>query len=492
MSPEHNPDSAGPQDDAIPNEQGNQSAKLELEVSKLRLETAKLLREAEKLSLEISDLKTPFWKKKELFGFAATLVTMIGIAVNIHLSSRNFSETMQRQQAKHLLALMGSSQFDQRANAGRMLSQLDGRYNFDELMLAHSTSVATAKSPRADKDYETPFHRVGIVEALALETSGWAVPLTTRLGIVKAALRDVSPLVRSKAVEGIVRSGQTYLDDVTRLWVGEQDVLRKATQVREEYGAHLIRIPAGLAVLGSDAHDRREAPAREEWVEAFWIDKQPVTNAQWSKVMGNEAPAIEHFANGDIVGEANARARSDWRKQNPDHPVVGVTFERAKAYCHATGGRSLPTEIQWEAAVRGRSGWLYPWGVDKETARALIKREMDELSKPESWQAPVRLSRGVSADIGQFGVAVAVSGVRQWTRSEWSDRYRIENGKTLTEDCKQTCVVRGAAGRDSDDERNEQRFRTTRRIAWSATEMDDNLGFRCAVDVSSAKESKWQ
>jgi formylglycine-generating enzyme required for sulfatase activity len=48
-----------------------------------------------------------------------------------------------------------------------------------------------------------------------------------------------------------------------------------------------------------------------------------------------------------------------------DHPVRGITWDQAEAYC-SWANKRLPTEAEWEAAGRGPGAnpQLYPWGDD--------------------------------------------------------------------------------------------------------------------------------
>lgn len=55
------------------------------------------------------------------------------------------------------------------------------------------------------------------------------------------------------------------------------------------------------------------------------------------------------------------------RWNNPNQPVVGVTWYEAEAFCRWLSARfeqlyRLPTEEEWEHMARGKHGRVYPWG----------------------------------------------------------------------------------------------------------------------------------
>ncbi|MGH2571402.1 MAG: formylglycine-generating enzyme family protein, partial [bacterium] len=74
----------------------------------------------------------------------------------------------------------------------------------------------------------------------------------------------------------------------------------------------------------------------------------------------------------------------DARFNNPAQPVVGVCWFEARAYCSWLAAQSgiafrLPTEVEWEAAARGREGRDFASGDDFDalrgnTAQTLLKR----------------------------------------------------------------------------------------------------------------------
>jgi len=150
----------------------------------------------------------------------------------------------------------------------------------------------------------------------------------------------------------------------------------------------MVKIMAGTYEVGfSPADDYHIAPINVQ-LNTFWIDQYLTTNAKYQEYMtASGAPPPVTWP-----GEA-------------DHPVIGVTWEQALAYCQWAKKR-LPSEAEWEAAGRGSgvSPQLYPWGND-------VTAEGQALRLPDQDTYPVGSQ---SFNQSPFGVFDMVGNVWEW------------------------------------------------------------------------------
>jgi len=144
-----------------------------------------------------------------------------------------------------------------------------------------------------------------------------------------------------------------------------------------------VYVPAGAFEMGDGAGDglTREGPAHVVELDAFYIGKFEVTNAQWRRFRddpGYDDPKL--WPDGRVMPKTQipywtqGQNHGGGTPDSDDYPVLGVNWDGATAYCRwlsAKTGKTyrLPTEAEWEKAARGGvDGQRYPWGDDEPDA----------------------------------------------------------------------------------------------------------------------------
>lgn len=186
-----------------------------------------------------------------------------------------------------------------------------------------------------------------------------------------AALSDGSGEIVLTGAEGI-RQGQFLI--VEGNWTGQTLAVAHVVLVNE-----LIPYQAGTYTMGSEPGDPSavsdEIPAHAVSLNAFSLSKYEVTRGEYRAFMDADGYGKPEFwsATGWYRKTASGwtqpaywQAAQDWGSgwftQTDIHPVVGVSYYEAEAFCKWAGGR-LPTEAEWESAARGMgAGRSYPWG----------------------------------------------------------------------------------------------------------------------------------
>lgn len=309
--------------------------------------------------------------------------------------------------------------------------------------------------------------------------------------------------------------------------------------------AGMVLIPAGTFTMGSDAFYPEEAPRRGVSVDAFRIDRTPVTNRQFARfveatghvTVAEIPPDLADYPGalpgmdqpGSLVfrkppGPVPMNRQDQWWKfefgadwRHPlgpdsslddldlwDHPVVHVAWSDAEAFAR-WAGKALPTEAEFEYAARGGlEDSEYAWGDVLAPDGAMMANYWQGLFPfanqcLDGWErtSPVR-----SFPPNGYGLYDMIGNTWEWTADWWIDHLANADPRKAKGSCCTISNPRGGRLRDSYDpgqpqfrigrkvlkggshlcaENYCQRYRPAARHPETIDTSTSHIGFRCVI-----------
>ncbi len=187
-------------------------------------------------------------------------------------------------------------------------------------------------------------------------------PLVVKQGTIEISLLKYFGTYEGDFIVQLFDNGILLDETIVTLNVAEPRRISsiQKTNPANSVPAAMVLIPKGsFRFKSTHGDDFIPYPKQDEEtineMPSFYMDKFPVTNAQWAvfiKASGyrptDTINYLKHWINGKIP------------KGLEKYPVVNLSFEDAKAYA-SWAGKRLPTEIEWQYAAQTKEGNEWPW-----------------------------------------------------------------------------------------------------------------------------------
>ena len=193
----------------------------------------------------------------------------------------------------------------------------------------------------------------------------------------------------------------------------------------EKTGKEMVYVPAGKFLYGEEKKERELA--------GFWIDRTPVTNAEYKRFLDANPEYPVPFAEQGWAQSYNWDGRSrSFPPGRAEHPVVLVAWYDAAAYAGWAGAR-LPTEEEWEKAARGTDGRKYPWG-NWERGRCNTYEAGVVTTVPVGKYSP--------AGDSPYGCVDMAGNVWEWTATRDAVDWVVRGGSFINDRFQARCAFR--------------------------------------------------
>jgi formylglycine-generating enzyme required for sulfatase activity len=215
---------------------------------------------------------------------------------------------------------------------------------------------------------------------LKLDTSGPITVLNFDLEANGYGAVLATPREPSDAIKSLMQRMAVMTKDPLAGYSHDPEILPQTiveippTNPATEAPAGMVRIPGGqfvFKVAGTEIEGGGNAGVDVQYpwedtprrfhervmqVAPFFIDKFPVTNAQFKQFLD-----ATHYAPRDPINFLRDWKNGSFPQGWENRPVTWVSLEDARAYAKWAGKR-LPHEWEWQFAAQGTDSRAYPWG----------------------------------------------------------------------------------------------------------------------------------
>jgi formylglycine-generating enzyme required for sulfatase activity len=192
----------------------------------------------------------------------------------------------------------------------------------------------------------------------------------------------------------------------------------------------LTIIPAGEFTMGSlpsePRHVANETPHRVSIDYPLAVGRADVTVGEFAAFVAEtgydaESAGASLYIDGNFLHTPDGNWRNPGFAQTEDEPVTCVSFFDSLAYAAWLSQKSgakyrLPTEAEWEYAVRGGAATDYPWGQTLGLGNA----NCDGCYEREG---PTRTTLAGAFPPNGFGLYDVVGNVWKWVADAWNNTY---------------------------------------------------------------------
>jgi eukaryotic-like serine/threonine-protein kinase len=233
--------------------------------------------------------------------------------------------------------------------------------------------------------------------------------------------------------------------------------------------------------------DTDEKPQHRVTLDAFWLDRTEVTNANFAKCMAEGACRPDTYETSAITYTPYG-----FHPDYEAYPAFLYEPDVAAAYC-VWAGRRLPTEAEWEKAARGTDERRYPWGDGLDCAKATYfecppQPPLTHRNPTKPICGEGKTCRTTPVDVplagaSPYGALNMAGNVWEWVADWYAPDYYAHSpaANPTGPAAGEYQVVRGGGATSLDHD-----LRVTARASGKALHFfDAQMGFRCAVSPTA-------